>query len=46
MGWNFEEGDTILVGINFPSNYIYFRREAKRPSQEFSMKVSLEDAKP
>lgn len=41
VGWNFEEGDTILIGVNFQGNYIYFRREAKKPSQEFSMKISL-----
>ena len=41
VGWNFEEGDTVLVGLNFQGNYIYFRREAKKPSQEFSMKISI-----
>lgn len=46
VGWNFEEGDTVLLGINFPANFIYFRREGKKPSQEFSMKVSGEEVKP
>jgi hypothetical protein len=47
VGWNFEEGDTVLVGINFPANFIYFRREGKKGGgQEFSMKVSAEEVKP
>lgn len=46
VGWNFEETDIVVIGINFPDSYIYFRKEGKRPSPEFSMKISAADPKP
>jgi hypothetical protein len=46
VGWNFEENDIVVIGINFPENYIYFRKEGKKASQEFSMKICAAEAKP
>jgi hypothetical protein len=39
VGWNFEEGEEVVVGINFEEELVYFRREGKRAHQDFTMKL-------
>lgn len=38
VGWNFSEGETVLLGINYEQEYLYFQREGNQPSPEFAMK--------
>ena len=42
MGWNFETGDEVIIGINFEEELVYFRRSGRKGNAEFSMKIKNE----